>query len=146
LGSGLPIGLPCLAAAFYDEKLVAALAGRILQLRAQGHVEDKPHEDEHDDDGGAARAEEGQGLAGHRQQVDHAEHVEEGLKAYYGRGRARHYAPVQVGGVAGDAVGREQKEQEQHDDRHRADEAKLLADYREDEVVVRLRQVEVLLV
>ena len=105
-----------------------------------GDGEKDTHGREGHDERRPAVAEEGQGDAGQGQQLDDHADVDEGLERQPGRDAHRHEAAEGVGSMHGDADAPPGQEQEEGDDEEAADEAELLADDGEDEVVLGRRE------
>src|SRR5688572_13677105 len=100
------------------------------------------HGREADDEGRPAVAHERERHAGQRQEVDHDADVDEGLVREPGGDPEGDEATERVGCVHRDTEAAPREQGEQEDDAQAADEAELLADDREDEVVPRVRDGE----
>ena len=115
-----------------QRRRLGLVAGEVGQEAAaeQGQGEGRP-----------ARGHQRQRDAGDGQEPDHVTDVDGRLGDEPDRQRRRHHADPRVGVAGGDPQADVGQRREQPDDRDRAEEPQLLADDREDEVVVGVRQV-----
>ncbi len=107
-------------------------------------IDHNAHLGQQQDQTGAAGGEEGQRNAGVGQGVGDNGDVAEHLPGDLRHDADAHQRAEPVFGMEGDPEALHQKEDEQHDDDHRADEAQFLAHDTEDKVVGALRQPELL--
>ena len=134
-GSGV-ISRGCAGARTVGVGLVLAVARDAEQHADRGH---------HHDQRRAAVADEGQRDAGERDRARDAADVDQGLEGDPADDAHRQVAAEVVAGVHGDAEAAVDEIGEEADDDHGADEARLLADDREDAVGVGAGDVEELL-
>ena len=137
--------IPPLSLIFYLLTPIWVVLPRLCRLHLPGYRQDDAHLRQLDGQRRAAIAEKRQGDAGGGQQARHHADVQKGLKAHQGHDAHHHQAAEPVPGMEGDPEAPENQRREQQHDNGGANQAQLLADDGEDEIVVLLRQIEKLL-
>ena len=138
---------PCTAAGSGSRSIRASRPWPVLAQRRDGlrlvprRVGEHPEHEHGDHQRRASGGDQRQLQPGHRQQPDDVADVDGGLRDQPGGGGRHDELEPRVGVAGGDPEARVGQRGEQRQHRERADEAQLLADDREDEVVVGVGQV-----